>query len=423
MRIVYSIILYLVSPLFILHLIVRGFRNPDYWHRWDERFGRYRTKGCRRSLWVHAVSVGEVQAALPLIQSLQQRFPDYPLVITTTTPTGSSHVRGLLGGEVSHVYAPYDMPHVVRRFLDHMDPEMAIIMETEIWPNIFHQCHERGIPLVMANARMSERSARGYRRVPAFTKETLGKPSMIAAQTRKDADRFISLGVDPDRVRLTGSVKIDARIPASLHELAEVLRRQWGTERTVWIAASTHEGEEEKILDVYDNVSADIPGLLLVIVPRHPERFPKVASLCRKRGYNVQLRSEQAECKTETQIVIGDSMGELPLYYAASDLAFIGGSLIRHGGQNLLEAAALGKAVIVGPHMFNFEEITAMMVEAGAAVQVHSAGELTPAVRRLLQDANLRHSVGDRGRQVVEENRGAIDRLMVLIVEVMTTSG
>jgi 3-deoxy-D-manno-octulosonic-acid transferase len=423
MRIVYSVILYITAPLFILHLVVRGFRNPDYWRRWDERFGRYRTRGCRHSLWVHAVSVGEVQAALPLIQSLQQRFPDYPLVITTTTPTGSSHVQQLLGDEVIHVYAPYDMPHVVGQFLDHMAPALAIIMETEIWPNIFHQCHERGIPLVMANARMSERSARGYRRVRGFTRDTLGMPSMIAAQTQKDAERFIALGAAPDRVRVTGSVKIDARIPASLHEQAEVLRRQWGTERTVWIAASTHEGEEEKILDVYHSIAPDIPGLLLVIVPRHPERFSRVAALCRKHGLKVQLRSEQADCDANTQVVIGDSMGELPLYYAASDLAFIGGSLIRHGGQNLLEAAALGKAVIVGPHMFNFEEITAMMVEAEAAVQVHSVGELTPAVRRLLQDANLRHSVGHRGRQVVEDNRGAIDRLMVLIVEVMTTSG
>lgn len=415
MRPLYSLILYLITPLALLRLAWRGLRAPDYRRRWPERFGFFPAAVQGGAIWIHAVSVGEFQAALPLIKALMARYPETRLAVTTTTPTGSARVKAALGDAVFHVYAPYDLPGAVRRFLGRVRPRAAIVMETELWPNLFHACRARDIPLILANARLSERSAAGYRRIARLTSTTLGCITAIAAQGEADAQRLISLGADAARVRVTGNIKFDITLPADLPEQAAALRRDLGKARSVWIAASTHEGEDEVILEAHALVRQCLPDALLVIVPRHPERFAKVAQLTRKQGYGVVLRSEQRPCTGTTAVFIGDSMGELMLFYAAADTAFVGGSLITRGGHNMLEPAALGLPVISGPHTFNFAQISHMLIEAGAARQVHDARELAEAVIDYLEDAGLRRSAGEKGRQIVAQNRGALQRLVDII--------
>lgn len=415
MRLVYSIVLYLLSPLFIVHLLVRSMRAPAYRQRWAERFGFYSKKPIDAPIWVHAVSVGEAQASLPLIRALQAKHPGHPLLVTTTTPTGSQRIREALGEDVMHVYMPYDLPCAVGRFLDFMTPHMAVIMETEIWPNLYANCKQRNIPLMLANARLSERSMRGYKKLGKFTKETLNNINCIAAQGQSDAARFIALGAEPSHVLVTGNIKFDIQLPASLTEQAAVLRRDLGVERRVWIAASTHQGEDEMVLNAHAQVMHALPDALLVIVPRHPERFDSVTSLCEKRGYNVLRRTEHRACANEVDIYVGDTMGELDLLYAASDVAFIGGSLVDVGGHNPLEAAALGTPIVQGTHTFNFVEITGMLREADAAKEVHDSEQLAATVIDLLGDANYRLELGDRAKAVVESNRGALTRLLDLI--------
>lgn len=416
MRIIYSILLYLISPLFIVHLLVRSLRAPAYRQRWAERFGFYTDKPVRTPIWVHAVSVGEAQAALPLIRKLQERYPKHCVLVTTTTPTGSQRVREALGEDVLHVYVPYDLPCAVSRFMQHMQPCAAIIMETEIWPNLYAACKAREIPLILANARLSERSMRGYRRLGAFSREVINHVSVIAAQGQSDAARFIALGADPARVQITGNIKFDIQMPASLAEQAAVLRRDLGVERRVWIAASTHPGEDEMILDAHAQVMHAYPDALLVIVPRHPERFDRVASLCEKRGYNVIRRSAHRACANDVDIYVGDTMGELNLMYAASDVAFIAGSLVPDiGGHNPLEAAAMGLPLVQGTHTFNFVEITRMLREADAVKIVHDSEQLAAEVTDLLRDANRRSDAGERARAVVQRNKGALKRLLAAI--------
>ncbi|MDX1253367.1 MAG: lipid IV(A) 3-deoxy-D-manno-octulosonic acid transferase [Gammaproteobacteria bacterium] len=415
MRHLYSLILYLLTPLALLRLAWRGLRAPDYWRRWPERFGFFPAPARGGAIWVHAVSVGEFQAALPLIKALMARYPAAPVVVTTTTPTGSARVKAALGDAVFHVYAPYDLPGAVSRFLDRIRPQVAVIMETELWPNLFHGCGRRGIPVILANARLSERSAAGYRRIAGLTRQTLGCLAAIAAQSEADAQRLISLGADAARVRVTGNIKFDIAIPVGLHEHAAALRHDLGATRPVWIAASTHEGEDEVILEAHTLVRQRLPGALLVLAPRHPERFARVAQLARKQGYGVVLRSDRRPCDHTTAVFIGDSMGELMLFYAAADTAFVGGSLVPTGGHNMLEPAALGLPVITGPHTFNFAQVGQMLIDAGAARQVNNARELAEVVIDDLHDADLRQSIGEKGRQIVAQNKGALRGLVEII--------
>jgi len=421
MRALYSTILYALAPGVFLRLAWRSLRAPDYRRRWAERLGFYGERAPRASgcLWVHAVSVGEVQAAVPLVHALLERYPDSPLLVTTTTPTGSARVRALFGERVLHVYAPYDLPGAVDRFLGRFAPRLAVIMETEIWPNLFAACRAREVPVVVANARLSARSAAGYARLGRLTRATLDDIAVLAAQGTRDAERFRALGMDPQRLRVTGSIKFELRLPASLREQAEVLRGMLGRDRPVWIAASTHEGEDEQVLDAHGALIRALPDALLVLVPRHPERFGRVAALCRRRGFDTVTRSEGESCDRGTQVYVGDTLGELPLMYAACDAAFVGGSLVPVGGHNLLEPAALGLPILIGPHVFNFQEITEMLVEVGAARQVGDSAGLAGALEALLRDANAREGMGEKGRRLVEANRGALERLVGVIAEVL----
>jgi 3-deoxy-D-manno-octulosonic-acid transferase len=397
-RALYSGVLYLLMPLALARLAWRGLANPGYWARIGERFGfgpPVSPSGDRgQTFWVHAVSVGEVQAALPLMRRLLAEFPRTRLVVTTMTPTGMERVRTVLGAAVIHRYAPYDLPGAARRFLRRVDPQLAVIVETEIWPNLIHACAEGAIPVVLANVRLSERSAAGYRRVRPLLRRTLGEVNAIAAQSEDDARRLIDIGAPPAIVTVTGNTKFDVAIGPSVVEAGQVLRRTWGVDRSVWIAASTHEGEEEIVLEAFDAVRAQVPDCLLVLVPRHPERFTRAAGLARRRGHAVGLRSERGGGRAD--VFVGDTMGELPVFYAASDVAFVGGSLVDVGGHNMLEPAALGLPVILGPHLRNFAEIGQSLCDAEAASIVHDAVELAGCVVRHLRDANHRHGSGER---------------------------
>jgi len=419
MRALYSAVLYMLAPWVFVRLAWRSLRAPEYRRRWPERLALYsaaapRAQGC---IWVHAVSVGEVQAAIPLVRALLQRHPGTPVLITTTTPTGSARVRALFAEHVLHIYAPYDLPGAVRRFLARFQPRLAVIMETEIWPNLFAGCRARGIPVLVANARLSARSAAGYARVGRLTRATLADITVLAAQGTRDARRFRALGMDPERIRVTGSIKFELRLPASLREQAEVLRGMLGRDRPIWIAASTHEGEDEQVLDALARLHRALPDALLVLVPRHPERFARVAALCRKRGFETVTRSEGRPCERSTQVYVGDTLGELPLMYAACDVGFVGGSLVPTGGHNPLEPAALGLAILTGPQVFNFQEITDMLVEVGAARTVSDSAALADTLEALLRDANAREAMGQKGRRLVEANRGALKRLLGIVDE------
>ena len=419
----YSLALYAATPLVLARLLVRSLRLPAYRRRWRERFGIVPGRPPAGAVWFHAVSVGEAQATLPLVRALRARWPGLPVAVTTTTPTGSERVRELYGDEVYHCYLPYDLPSAVARFLSRLAPRAAGVMETELWPNLFRACARRAVPVVVANARLSARSAAGYRRVRPFIARVLADTRLIAAQSEADAARFRDLGADPARVAVTGSVKFDIRLPPSLREQAEALRRQLGAERPVWIAASTHEGEEEQVLDALAQVRHGEPDVLLVLAPRHPERCDRVAALCRRRGLALVRRSEGRPVATSTAVYLLDTLGELTLFYGAADVAFVGGSLVPRGGHNVLEAAAQGIPVVIGPHTFNFALISRQLVEAGAARRVRDAGQCAAAVADLLRDPNLRHDMGERGRALVDANRGAVERLLARIEPLLGLGG
>jgi 3-deoxy-D-manno-octulosonic-acid transferase len=423
MRFVYTCLLRLLFPYILVRLWLRGFRNRAYWKRIPERFGFVPRLEGQRVIWIHAVSVGEVRAAVPLVKQLWERCPDHKILITTMTPTGSATVAQLFDDRVLHCYVPYDYPSAVRRFLKRVRPELLLVMETELWPNLFHLCRARHVPVVVTNVRMSESSMQKYLRLaPTLTRKTLAQVRLLAAQSKADADRLLTLGAEPQKVHVTGSIKFELALPASLAEAAEVLRREWGTERPVWVAASTHEGEEEYVLNVHGDLrrQAAFKNALLVLVPRHPERFPSVAKLSKQLGYTIALRSQhRGPLGPDVQVLVGDTMGELMLFFGACDVAFVGGSLVPTGGHNLLEAEALGKPVVFGPHMFNFNEIAQLTLERNAGTQVRDAAHLLETMAAYLGDGERRDRAGEAGRKLVEENRGALQRTMRLLEPVL----
>ena len=415
LRFAYALITYLLTPVVLGHLWWRSLSNPAYRRRIGERFGYFDRRLASRSIWIHAVSVGEVQAAAALVSALQSRYPDTPLVLTTMTPTGSQQAQDLFGDTVVHSYVPYDLTSAVRRFFAWARPGLVIIIETELWPNLFRECGRRKIPLVMASARVSARSVRRYRRLVSLFRETLSHGIVIAAQTETDAERFLSLGANPTRIHVTGNIKFDFYIDPEIPSRGSEFRQAHAAGRPVWIAASTHGEEEQIVLAAHHKVLVENGDALLLLVPRHPERFQFVASLLDRAGMSYVTRSSGGRCKPETKVFLGDSMGELTLFYAAADVAFVGGSLTPVGGHNLLEPAALGMPVLTGPYNFNAADIAELLIDNGSTQVVHDADELADRVTALLADQRERERRGSGGREVIENNRGTLQRLLDLI--------
>lgn len=415
-RILYTIGLWLLLPYIFFHLVWRARRQPEYLKHVAERFGFYRTHSSKPVIWLHTVSVGETRAAASLVQHLRESYPDYQLLLTHTTPTGRAASEQLYGDDVLRVYLPYDYPFAVRRFLNHFLPRAGILLETEIWFNLIHACHAAHIPLLLLNARLSEKSARGYTRVARLTRNALGELAAIAAQTEEDAARLTALG--GSNISVMGNLKFDIEPPEAMLELGTQLRARFGPERNVFLAASTREGEEALLLDALAQI--EIPELLTVIVPRHPQRFDDVAALLTQRGIRFQRRSEDHRVAPDTQVVLGDSMGEMFAYYTACDLAFIGGSLLPFGGQNLIEACVVGKPVIVGPHTYNFAQASELAVAGGAAVRIQSAAELAQTLQKMFADPEHMAASGYAGRSFVSANLGATERALSLIGQFVT---
>ncbi len=415
MRWLYLLLSYLAAPLVAGVLLWKGFGNRAYWERFEERFGFGRSRLERPGIWLHAVSVGEVVAASSLVRELRARYPQLPMVVTTVTPTGARRVRDLFGDDVLHSYAPYDTPGSVRRFFVRMQPKLAIIMETELWPNLYAECGRRGIPLVLANARISPRSVERYRRFSGLFGYALSHGIVIGAQSERDAERFRSLGAATARVHVTGNLKADVGFPPEVPERGARFRAEHLAGRPSWVAASTHEGEEAQVLDAHASVRSSLPEALLFLVPRHPERFASVAELLTSRGIRFSRRSAGAVPTPADEVFLVDTLGDLPMFYAAADVAFVAGSLVPIGGHNLLEPAALGKPILAGPHNFNAEDLATLLEESGALEIVPDAAGLAAAVVRLLSDDALRLARSDKALRAVAENGGALERLMGLI--------
>lgn len=411
----YTVVMYVLTPVIMYRLAVRGLKAKAYFRRWKERFGFFPKPDFSRCIWVHAVSMGEVNAALGLVRRLTDAYPQERLVVTTVTPTGSERLIQVLGDSVFHVYLPYDLPAAVGRFLDRVKPVFAVVMETEIWPNLFCSCHDRGIPIVVANARLSERSLRGYRPVQSLAAMALNCATRVGAQTRTDADRLLRLGGDAHRIDVVGSLKFDIAIDPKLRSDGLQMRRHWGEERFVFVAASTHEDDEVAVMDAFAKLRERDSRALLIIVPRHPERFPRAIARCRSTGLRTATRTLDTLPDPDTDCFVVDTMGELLRFYAAADVAFVGGSISFVGGHNVLEPAALGIPVLVGPHTFNFSEITELLLSEGGAVRVADGAVLGTELLRLCGSPEDRRRMSECALALVDGNRGALDRTMEII--------
>jgi len=410
-RAAYSAALYLLVPVTVYHLIWRGFRQREYFQRWSERYAHYAEARRHAPLWVHAVSVGEVNAAVPLVDALLRTRPDQRMVVTTITPTGSARVRALWGDRVDHVYLPYDLSGAIGRFLDHFSPRIALVMETELWPNLLFTCRDRGIPAYIVNARLSARSLRGYRVLAPLIGRALATVRRVCAQGRADGERFVRLGAPRERIAVTGNLKYDVADPDGLEQLVIQFRHYAGT-RPTWIAASTHPDEEAAVVAAHRRLRARWPDALLVWAPRHPERFKPVAEFARSNGLRVARRSSDRWPAPEDAVFLLDTLGELGRFYAVADVAFVGGSLQPIGGHNLLEPAAVGTPIITGLHLHNFTEIAAQLGATGALVQSADAEALADDLDALMGDPARRRAMAEAGRLLVEEGRGALQRTL-----------
>ncbi|MGR9051015.1 MAG: lipid IV(A) 3-deoxy-D-manno-octulosonic acid transferase [Gammaproteobacteria bacterium] len=409
---IYSAIFYLLLPLIVARLFWRSLKAPDYRKRIGERLGLYDNRQGFVDVWFHAVSVGEAEALLPLVRRIRQRSPGAKILITTTTPTGSARIKKALADTIQHVYLPYDLPYIVDRFLDRFKPKLAVVMETELWPNLFKACAGRAIPLYIVNARLSEKSLRGYRKIPFLVRPTLSCITLILAQSQMDANRFLEIGANSSQVLMTGNIKFDIELEPSVTEQATNFRVELFPNRFVWIIASTHQGEEDIFLKIYRTLKGDIPDLLLLIVPRHPERFGEVEEICRRHGFEVVTRTSGLSCPVSTDVFILNKMGELKTFYAASDLAFVGGSMVPVGGHNILEPAALGVPILFGPYMDNFKDIERKVLVSHAAIQCPDEQAIIGAVRRLWANPNERHILAKNALSFIEFNRGVLDRIL-----------
>jgi 3-deoxy-D-manno-octulosonic-acid transferase len=423
LRTLYNVLFHLLIPVLLLRICWRERRYPKHRRRWRERFAwRLRAAPAGRPVWIHAVSVGETVAASPLIDYLLNHYPTIPILLSTTTATGAIAASRRFGDSVSHVLFPYDMPWVVSAFLSHYKPQLLILMETELWPNLLARCAATNLPVVLANARLSRQSASRYKYVGSQVALMLQSIDCLAAQSSLDRDRLIALGADSQSVTVTGSIKFDVQLPPSALESGQSLRRVFGVNRAVIIAGSTRDGEEEIVLKAFSKASVSHPGLLLLLAPRHPERFASVSDLCRRLGFQVISHSESTACGPEVDVCVIDSIGELPKFYAASDIAFVGGSIVPKGGHNVLEPAALGIPVIVGPYTENFSEIVDIMEKANALNVVSDTQSLEGIFERLLSDSNLRDASGAAGKQIVKQNKGAAMKIVHIIDKILESN-
>jgi 3-deoxy-D-manno-octulosonic-acid transferase len=430
-RLLYRGFVCLALPFALALIGWRGLRDRGYWRGLDERFG-FGARSSVGSIWVHAVSVGEVQAAAALVQALREAHPGIPLALTTTTATGAARARVLFGTDVQVRFLPFDTTGSVRRFFDRVRPLVAIVVEKEVWPNLYHECGVRRVPLVLASAALAPHALERYRRLVSLFAETLARGMIIAAQTEADAARFRAIGANPAATHVIGNLKFDLAPPADAVAAGEALRARHGwQQRCVLVGGSTYEEEEEALLQTQRSLRAEGIDLALVLAPRHPPRFDAVADRLRAAGVNFLRQStlQQSTLQQSTQaapapdVLLLDSIGELPIAYAAADIAFVGGSLVAGvGGHNLLEPAALGVATLTGPYGYNAPDIVAALRNAGALGVVAGADSLTAEVRRLAGDAAERTRRGEGGRRYVAANRGTLQRLLMLLQPIILTA-
>lgn len=415
MRTFYSCLFYLLIPFIFIRLIWRSIKAPAYRYRWRERFALYDRKFAQHAIWFHAVSVGEAEALFPLARQILQQHPQAKLLITTTTPTGSARVKAVMQDSVDHVYLPYDLPCAVKRFMQCFKPKIAVMMETEIWPNFFAYCGKNAIPLYIINARLSKNSAKGYRKIPALIRPALSRVKLIATQTADDAERFIAIGAQAETVKVLGNIKFDLEVSTTLIKQGAQLKTDVFEHRFVWLIASTHKDEEALFLDIYKKIKPKLPDLILVIAPRHPERFGEVKKLCEAHRLAVAVRTANAVCTAHTDVYLADTMGELKLLYAAADVAFVGGSMVPVGGHNILEALAVGTPVMFGPYMVNFKDISEGVLQRNAAIQCQDNDEISTAILALHDDAAYRQALAEKGKAFVQQNQGAITRILNIL--------
>lgn len=418
LRFAYSSLIYLLQPFILLFMLIRSLKAPNYRKRICERYGRFHSTQQQpqpNGIIIHAASVGEVIAATPLVRRIQQDYPYLPITMTTVTPTGSDRVKSAFGDTVNHLYLPYDLPSAINRFLDFVQPKVCIVIETEIWPNLINQLHRRNIPFIIANARLSARSARRYGWVKNRLRNMFNQINLIAPQDEISGKRYLDLGFK-GQLEITGNIKYDLQITEELLGKIQHLKSQGLNHRPIWIAASTHEGEEEIILESHRTLLQKFPNLLLILAPRHPERFNAVADLIEKQKFNYCRRSENISVAASTEILLGDTMGELMTMYGVSDIAFVGGSLVKHGGHNPLEPLAFKLPVISGKHTFNFPEVFQNLLAVQGALEIHSnSTALSQSVEKLLNSPTARERLGNAGYNVLHKNRGALLRLFGLL--------
>ncbi|MCL7420571.1 MAG: lipid IV(A) 3-deoxy-D-manno-octulosonic acid transferase [Methylobacter sp.] len=420
MRAFYSALFYLLIPFILCRLLWRSIKAPAYRCRWRERLAYYTKPYAPGVIWFHAVSVGEAEALFPLIRQIQNLHPDARLLITTTTPTGSARVKAVLQESVEHVYLPYDTPGAVSRFMRCFKPVIAVIVETEIWPNLFACCGGNGIPLYLINARLSEKSMRGYQKIPSLVRPALAQVKLIAAQTQDDADRFIAIGAEKQRVTVAGNIKFDVEIADETIGRGRQLKQDLFKRRYIWLIASTHKDEEAIFLDSYKQIKPQIPELLLVLVPRHPERFGEVRKLCEQQRLAVVTRTSGDDCRQDTDVYLADTMGELKMLYAAADVVFVGGSMVPVGGHNMLEPAAIGVPALFGPFIANFKEIAGGMLAHDAAIQCQDKDEIVKTIYQLYKDAAYGASLVAKAKAFVRRNQGAKARLSKMLDQAIT---
>jgi 3-deoxy-D-manno-octulosonic-acid transferase len=416
-RFLYSLIFTLLMPFILIRLVMRARKAPAYGQRWWERFGWIKGPKQTGGIWFHTVSMGEFIAAAPLIEQVMQANPDTPITITTTTPTGSEQVQKRfakqLGQQVFHVYLPYDLPWLLSGFLRKVRPQLLVILETELWPNLIHTAKKKGCKVMVVNARLSEKSAKGYGKVAGLTKSMLEQLDCLAVQNETDGQRFLDLGMPKDRMAVTGSIKFDLAIDESLKEKGQAWKERWGVDRKVILVASTHQGEDEVALSAFKHIHKELDDTLMVIVPRHPERFNDVAKLIESQGWSLGRRSQDT-ISTDSQVVLVDTMGELMQFLAASDVCIMGGSFVENGAHNPLEPAALEVPVLIGPSQFNFALICELLEQAGGLKTV-TADELGQVALQWLSDDALRMENGSAAKSVVDANRGAKQKVFELI--------